>query len=476
LAGRPVALVVPHAGWRFSGAAAAAAFRTLKAGDFDRVVVVAPCHRGWFEGFSIADVDAYSTPVGTVPLCGDAVRQLRNGRHVEAVPGVHEREHSIEIELPFLQERLERFCLVPILAGQTDAAAQRALAEALAGLNDGRTLFVFSSDFTHYGPAYGYVPYGRSASAVRQRIRELDERALGFFSPPDAAGFRRFLRETGDTICGRNPLGVLLELVPRIAPRAKAVRLATYASIDLPGMTGADSVSYAALAYVAAGATEGPPMGAPPALESCPLDAPPLDARLGKGLLEVARATLHTELRGTKDLRRALRALPEGRRELGRRQAAFVTLNRLDPKERARLGPLRGCMGQIAPTYALTEAVVVAAAMAALEDPRFPPVAAEELDRLAVELTVLMPPRPVASWRDIELGRHGITLSKNGRRAVFLPQVPGEQGWTLEETLRNLSRKAGLASDAWREGARFEVFEGQKFAEPAAAVGDEHGG
>jgi AmmeMemoRadiSam system protein B/AmmeMemoRadiSam system protein A len=466
LPGRPVALVVPHAGWRFSGFAAAAAYRTLAPGDFDRIVVVAPSHRGSFAGYSCPEVAAYRTPAGEVHLCSKAMKQLRGSGTVRTVPGVHKQEHAIEIEIPFLQERLDDFRLVPILAGQTDTSAQKALAAQLARLHDGRTLFVFSSDFTHYGERFGFTPYGPSARKARERIRALDERALGFFSPPDADGFRKFLEETSATICGREGLKVLLELLPRIAPEARPVRLAEYASIDMPGVKTDDSVSYVALAFVEGKPSGDKPLGAPSRPPTCPANPPPLSDELGGMLLRVARATLNTELGGTDDLRQALRDLPAtAHLELHRLQGAFVTLNRTDPAEIKHSGRLRGCIGQVYPTYPLPEAVVIAAAKAALEDRRFRPVRAEELPRLEVELTVLSPPRPAASWKEIEIGRHGIVLKKGQNRAVYLPHVAVEQGWTVEETLSHLSRKAGLPANAWREGASFEIFEGQIFGE-----------
>lgn len=482
LPGPPVALVVPHAGWRYSGFAAAAVFRNLRPGDFDRVVVVAPSHTAAFAGFAVPEVSAFRTPAGEIPLCQDVMKRLDDGRLVRPVAGAHDREHSIEIELPFLQERLERFCLVPILAGQTDAGMQRDLAARLARLRDRKTLFVFSSDFTHYGPRYAYTPFGPSARAARRKIRDLDERAIGLLAQPDAAGFRAFLEETGDSICGREGLLVMLELLPRIAPEAKAVRIAQYASIDIPDVEDDNSVTYVALAFVAGappagappagGPSSAAPLGPPPPHPACRPDAPPLDADLGGRLLRVARATLGTELQGTDDLSRALRDLPASAREtLNRLQGTFVTLKRTDPREIARFGRLRGCIGQVSPVYPLAEAVVVAAANAALADSRFEPVRAEELTGLRVELTVLSPMRPIGSWKEIRLGRHGILLAKGGHRAVFLPEVPVEEGWTLEETLSRLSRKGGLPEDAWREGATFEVFEGQVFEEHHAAGG-----
>ena len=113
----------------------------------------------------------------------------------------------------------------------------------------------------------------------------------------------------------------------------------------------------------------------------------------------------------------------------------------------------------------LVEAVTARAADSALEDPRFEPVSPDELAELRVEVSALSPPAPVASWRDIVLGRDGMTLEKNRRFAVFLPQVAPEQGWDLATTLTHLSLKAGLPADAWRSGASFETFRAEVFHE-----------
>ncbi|MCL4809938.1 MAG: AmmeMemoRadiSam system protein A, partial [Thermoanaerobaculia bacterium] len=148
-------------------------------------------------------------------------------------------------------------------------------------------------------------------------------------------------------------------------------------------------------------------------------------------------------------------------------QAVFVTLKKTDPLEIARVGELRGCIGQVVPTYPLDLAVVKSALDAALDDPRFPEVEPWELQKLAVEVTVLSPIVPVGSWKEIRVGTHGVVLEKGAHRALFLPQVAVEEGWTLEETLDHLALKAGLGRGAWRSGATFSVFTGQVFREEA---------
>lgn len=463
-AGRPLALVVPHAGWAYSGVVAAAAYRLLARGEFARVVVVAPSHHGSFDGYALDDARAYRTPLGEVPLAREAVETLKAPGLARVVQGVTGPEHAIEIELPFLQAVLGRFYLVPVLVGRVDADAQEAFALRLAMLDDGKTLFVFSSDFTHYGPRFEYSPFGPT-SAARAKIRALDAAAIDLLCRVDTEGFRDFVREKDATICGRSGLGTMLELLARIAPKARGTLLAHWASGEMPGSRDDSSVDYAALAYTREGGAGGPALTTPPAMTPVDASAPPLPEALGRTLVRVARGALEADLaRDTARLDMALRDLDDST-EASRLQAVFVTLKKTDPLEIARLGELRGCIGQVVPTYPLVLAVVKSALDAALDDPRFPEVEASELPSLSVEVTVLSPIVPVTTWKDIRIGTHGIVLEKGGRRALFLPQVAVEQKWTLEETLDHLALKAGLGRGEWRTGARFSVFTGQLFHE-----------
>ena len=175
-------------------------------------------------------------------------------------------------------------------------------------------------------------------------------------------------------------------------------------------------------------------------------------------LLRLARESAEHAVRTGKPLPKDHYAATAPKATLAKR-GAFVTLND------KVTGALRGCIGEIMPMRPLVEAVAARAVDSALGDPRFSPVSERELGGIRVEVSALTPPKRVASWRDIVLGRDGMTLEKDGCFAVFLPQVAPEQGWDLPTTLSYLSQKAGLSADAWRDGATFETFQAEVFHE-----------
>lgn len=177
-----------------------------------------------------------------------------------------------------------------------------------------------------------------------------------------------------------------------------------------------------------------------------------------RALLKFARESIKHVL----DKGRALHAdyfAKEATENMKRKMGCFVTLKMKDTHD------LRGCIGEIAATRPLYQAVTALAVHSAFKDERFVELQPYEFAKIMIEISALTPEQPVASWHDIEIGRHGMTVSKKGRMAVFLPQVAPEQGWTLEETLTHLSLKAGLDRNDWREGAEFTVFEAIIFNE-----------
>ncbi|NOX54605.1 MAG: AmmeMemoRadiSam system protein B [Planctomycetes bacterium] len=447
------ALILPHAGYRWSGQTAAYGVRQLQGRTFRRVIVLGPSHRVPMENVaSVPDYTHYATPLGEVPLDTAFIERLRRYPQFQNIPYAHQGEHSVQIELPLLQHVLGRFQFVPIVVGQLDQPTMRRMGNILHGLVDDQTLVVASSDFTHYGPNYGYQPF---RGDVADNLKKLDMGAWKQIRQKDLGGFFGYIAQTGTTICGRHAIGVLLSMLPDDAE----AHLLHY---DTSGHVGGDytnSVSYLAIAF-----TGRWPKGEPAELGSG-LGRRALSTEDKQKLLKLARLTLSYALEHSKvPLPSDLDVEITG--PMKQIAGAFVTLK--------KHGELRGCIGEIFPIRPLYKAVMAQAINAGLADRRFPPVRASELDEIEFEISVLTPPHSVSSYKDIVIGRHGIVLKKDGRSAVFLPQVAVEQGWDLETTLNHLARKAGLQEDAWREGASFDVFEAIVFSE--SELESKHGG
>jgi len=437
-----IALILPHAGYAYSGQTAAYGLKSLGR-SYERVVVIGPTHRLPMEDiFSVPRVTHYETPLGEVALDTEFLERLLDYSLFQNVPAAHQQEHSVQIEVPLLQHRLGDFKLVPIVAGQCSYETVARAGQILASLVDPNTLVVASSDFTHYGPRFRYVPF--TEGKLSENIEKLDMGAYEFIERLDAEGLLAYRQETGATICGCVPVAVLLSMLGD----GTEVRLLKYAtSGELTG-DWANSVSYLSAAFHGAW---GPP--AKPSVES---GAGKLTEQDKKALLSLARRTIRYGL----DHQRAPQPAELGvtlSSAVKVPRAAFVTLK--------KDGQLRGCIGDIFPQRPLYKSVVHNAIYAAFGDRRFQPLQQDEYNDIDIEISALTVPATVASAQDIRIGIDGVVLRKEGKSAVFLPQVAPEQGWDLETTLRHLSIKAGLASDAWQSGASFEVFQAEVFGE-----------
>ena len=450
VAGRLVALVVPHAGYVYSGQTAAYAYGLLRGRKIDRVVVLGPSHYTRFRGFAVPDDAAWETPLGKVKLDLRAIAKLRKSALAAEPSQIAAQEHSLEAQIPFLQTVLGEFELVPLLIGsQTTEAEFRAIADLLRPLAGETTLLVASSDFTHYGPRFNYVPF---TADVQAQLRDLDMAAVDRIAAVDASGFRRHVEKTGQTVCGRDPVTILLDALP---PAAHATMLAYETSGALTG-DWTNSVSYVAMAFTLDDAAK---------VTVAAETSGALSAKDQAVLLALARASIKSHLRGDDSLKRLLADLAPGA-ALTEARGVFVTIQRKRPEDILKLGRLRGCIGDIFGTEALYRNVIDRAVDAASEDPRFPPMKAEELDQVELEISVLDHPREVADPGQVVAGKHGVLIAKDGHRGVFLPQVATEQGWGREELLDNLCRKAGISTPGcWREGAKIAVFEAQVFGE-----------
>ena len=438
----PNILVLPHAGWAYSGETAWRAVRLVKGAKYKRVVLLAPSHRAWIENRLVApESSAVSTPLGEIKIDRDWIDRLALVAPVARNDGIHSAEHSAQIEYPLLQLALGGgFSIVPLVMGSFGQDQMGMCARALARLMDAETLLVISSDFTHYGDDFSYTPFGKSGGEdVRRKVAASDDEAFQLIAKGDADSFAAFIKRIGATICGHVPI----ELALRAFPKTMSIVRQKYATSSDGDGDYSRFVCYVAATGSVKWQGEGSEV---------------LSADDRAYLLRVARASMEKAVRN--GMRRGAGIdVSDAPKSTRAKMGAFVTLN-----DKAT-GALRGCIGEIMPMRPLVEAVAARAVDSALGDPRFSPVSERELSNLRVEVSALTPPKAVASWRDIVLGRDGMTLEKGNAFAVFLPQVAPEQAWDLPTTLSYLSQKAGLSPDAWRSGAKFETFQAEVFHE-----------
>lgn len=462
-----ISLIVPHAGFAYSGQTAAYAYRVLQQRKPRRVIFIGPSHYARFHGVSAGAFRAYVTPLGEVPVDDRAVEILSGCPLVRFHPDAHKREHCLDIQVPFLQVLFPQSppLIVPLLVGSLKEEDYPVLAQCLRPLLDKDTVVVVSSDFTHYGPRFQYVPFPRNAS-VAENIEKLDNGASSQILRLNRKGFIAYEEETGITICGWRPIALLLELLPR---DTRPERLFYDTSGRLTGDF-ENSVSYCSLAFFnpSLWGSRTKSKRIEPGEHADMKKSNPSSERTKPArdtLSESERAILLRLARDTVNEYVKHRKKPDARGEsyaisprLEEPRGAFVTLK--------KNGKLRGCIGYIQPVESLYKTVQENAVNAATRDTRFAPVKPKELEQIEIEISALTPPERISSAEEIILGKHGIILEKGGHRAVFLPQVAPEQGWNLEETLRHLSHKAGLSPDTWQDpDTRFSVFTAEVFEE-----------
>lgn len=413
-----VALVAPHAGYVYSGPVAAYSYALLKGKKFDRVVVIAPSHYEAFDFSSVYDGAAYATPFGQVPVDQAFAAKLAKASPLIRLssaghtPTVDHPEHSIEVQLPFLQRVLGQFQLVPIIVGDQSYDACRALGVALAKLVAGtNTLILASSDLSHY-------------HTYDEAIRE-DHKTLKAIEEYDYFDLSRNLDLRVWEACGGGPIVATMIAAERLG--ATEAKLLHYANTG--DVTGDHSrvVGYGAVALVKAAG------GAKTAEAAFSLGKAEKDA-----LLKIARASVETSVRTGK----SYECSTGGLETLAQERGAFVTLT--------KNGQLRGCIGYVAPIKPLYLAVRDVAQMAALRDTRFRPVTAGELGDLQYEISVLSPLRRVMDVQEIRIGQHGLLIHTSDHEGLLLPQVATDEKWDRPTFLEEVCYKAGLPARAWQ--------------------------
>jgi len=415
---RIVALIAPHAGYVYSGAVAAHSYALLKGRKFERVVVIAPSHYEFFEFVSVYDGDAYATPLGNIPVDKEfAARLAKLSPLIRLssrghVPAGEQGEHALEVQLPFLQRVLGHFKLVPIVMGEQNYEADRALGVALAKMLKGTdTLIVASSDLSHYHP---YDDASKMDHKTLKAIEQWDYLSL-------SENFESRVWEA----CGGGPIVAAMMAAERLG--ANQARVLKYANSG--DVTGDKSrvVGYGAVALI---------QSASRSARSEPFS---LNSKERELLLQLARKSVETAVRDGKLYEPAVPQFESLLQERG----AFVTLT--------EKGELRGCIGMTAARKPLYLTVRDVAAWAALQDSRFTPVTPRELPELDYEISVLTPFRRVLDTKEIRVGRDGLLMIRGSSGGLLLPQVPTEQCWDRKTFLEETCHKAGLPRQAWQD-------------------------
>jgi len=433
--GELIALIVPHAGLIYSGPVAAYSYKLLEKARPQTVILCGPAHQLAFRGVSVYGPGiVWRTPLGQVPCNDQLCQQLMSFSPSIAPSAAPQREeHSLEVQLPYLQTVLSDFTIVPLTMGQQDHETIVTLGDALKSLKtNAKTILIAASDWQHFRPARQGWP--------------LDSLGIECVKALDADRLERTLGTRGTEACGGGPVVAVLRAA--VARGANRVKILKYG--DSGDITGDKSsvVGYVAAAIYRS-ADPRPSRSDPPAEKTT---YPTRTDR--EMLLRIARHSIEAHLAGKPVPQFAVSDT------LKTDGAAFVTLT--------KKGELRGCIGYTEPIMPLWKAVSECAVQAAVSDPRFPPVTSAEIGGLHIEISVLTPLERVKSLDQIVVGRDGLMITMGGRRGLLLPQVASEYGWSRDEFLQNTCRKAGLPLDAYLSpNAVIEKFQAIVFGEAA---------
>ncbi len=440
LEGDAPVLVVPHAGYPYSGAVAAEGFQAITQ-DPETIVLVGPSHHVRLDGAGLFAWGSFQTPLGVVPIDQALVRRLRAASPVFSEnAAAHADEHSLEVQLPFLQRRFKNFRIVPIVINTDDVGIARKVGLAIAEAIRGRkALLVISTDLSHYPPSH-------TARAIDETfLRALERMDPAYLKLTGEWLMRRGEPGEATVACGESALWVAMTAARALgAKRAQLLRYTN--SGDVMPESAKRAVGYAALVFVRPGRSPGAG------------HLPPTTFKLAEGtkkqLLAAARASIADALAGKEFAFEPLQA----DRALNLPAAVFVTLT--------QGGRLRGCIGTTVPNLGLWESARYYARSAAFEDHRFQPLAPEELARTHIEISILSSPQQVASAAAITPGRDGVVVRKGDRSGLFLPtvweQLPNKTKF-LEEVC---SQKAGLSRNCWKDPTvELQTFTSEVFAE-----------
>ena len=438
-----IAIWVPHADYIFSGQIAANAYRLVQGLEFDVIVIVGPSHYVNLMGASVGDWEEYRTPLGSVPIDTQLVQQIRSETSlVTFIPDAHLNEHSVEMQVPFLQTVLPGIPIVPIVIGnEISFGDMQKIARSIArSAQDKKVLLVASSDMSHF-PSY------KDAYDVDLRILD----AIGTFNPKEVMRLnhtllRKDISNLDRTLCGPSALMTVMLASKELS--AREVRILPYAnSGDISGER------HRVIGYGAAVFYKNPIETSQGGNEM--IDEIDFSDKEVEKLFKIARESIISALK-----RKRPPVFTVAEPNLLLKRGVFVTLE--------NRGRLRGCIGHFDPDYPLYKIVSDMAIAAAIQDYRFAynPVTLIEMEQIDIKISVLSTLRKIDSIDEIEVGKHGIWIRQGARGGTYLPEVATEQGWNKIEFLEHCCvEKAGLSKDAWKKGADIYIYSSQILSE-----------
>jgi AmmeMemoRadiSam system protein B/AmmeMemoRadiSam system protein A len=441
---KPVAIVVPHAGYIFSGQICADGFKQVSNQNYDVIVILGTKHTNSnMQKISLYPGDGFRTPLGIAPVEKNIISALKKADPADCTldKSLHESEHSLEVIVPFIQVVFPKAKIVPVVVGSPDMETCARFGQALAKvLNNKNALIIASSDLSHY-------PSAEYANIVdRETLAAIAGLDTAVFLTTIQAHANRNISNLHTSACGEAPI-----MAAMAAARSLGANSGVVVSYANSGDTSIGErtrvVGYGAVVLNAEGKNI-----SLPAQPKTPAASTALQPSDKKALLAFARETIsRILLTDTAPLARNFN--PTFQQQRG----VFVTLK--------KNGILRGCIGRMTGDEPIGKLVGIMAIQSAFNDGRFQQVTAAELKDIEIEISLLTPMKQVAGAADILVGRDGVLLNKEGRHAVFLPQVAIEQGWSRDDMLDNLCLKAGLTGGCWKEGANFSTFQDEVFSE-----------
>ncbi len=399
--GRLLALVSPHAGYIYSGQVAAYGYKQIQGSDINKVILLGPSHRTALKGASVYTKGSFKTPLGEVKINeGLAESLLDEYAYIKFSPEVYDGEHSLEVQLPFLQIVLKEFTIVPILIGSPTEKTFEHLITRLTEILDEKTLIVASTDLSHY---YSY-----------NVAKEMDGKLISAIERISIKDTVELIRSGRSEMCGAIPVLIAME----VAKRSGANLGVLFKQANSGDVTGEKErvVGYASIG----------------------LFSSPYTDEEKRELIDIAKKAITDYVINKRETEIEVKD-PKFKTD----GAVFVTI-----KEH---GSLRGCIGHIHAVMPLYQSIIKNAIAACSSDPRFPPMTKEELKDMEVEISILSPFILLKDIKNIQIGKHGLYIIKGMHSGLLLPQVATEFGWNREEFLEQVCLKAGLPKDAWKE-------------------------